>query len=706
MDAPSQPTTLNPHFVSSLLESESYNQNTSTSQVPTLEPDINGVTGILYPHENGTADSFHVIDQVINSTVLKFFYNQSDKTTLNNDLDNFAFAFSATVSSRNIVTTVFADQDISDIADHARTGNSTNETSSITFTLHLYIFTTLYICLDLFIIFVCLASKRKIISRPSSMGVLLLNGIFNTNFAILLLGDPYGYKNLFPALVVTFIVYFKYLCFVVSFWLIQVILKRLSCLKQVDLRARLQRYRAFALLCLGYTCVMVIIGVITSLKPSLHSLHLIPQAIYVTAIIVLCFTFLYSALNISQYTKQTCRVLDESITYSKMQSHLKQNGRHADMCLDLYRIKRGKFGYEGDMSPDGMQNYYSNGSLYNGSESSSNDSLTFCNKVALTETGKIEEIFEKRKNGFRGTQTLPSSNGHLGNCSVTLHHPSQHYAILESTSDCGFSTEDSDIVNHCDRTEKANPLYVSAKNTFPAKHHMHQDPNRCVTTVFCNNAFNMDHVGNSNSTEAKDGYTDEVCRDQELLVNRSCTDEIICFRNSHMVSDCEGKAIVSDRRVCTIDRSEEVKLGSEKQEDNGYLADSENTVFDDGIEPDEMQEYMEISEPSKDNERGSRRTLSPNHQQSLSLPQRYGTYLGLQRVRRGRCVRKVMQITYCTAIFAFLLCVLELYEMFSVRGVLTGLDSSTEFTWLLFQSFMRYPIHIYFKSFVHFRLLM
>lgn len=136
--------------------------------------------------------------------------------------------------------------------------------------------------------------------------------------------------------------------------------------------------------------------------------------------------------------------------------------------------------------------------------------------------------------------------------------------------------------------------------------------------------------------------------------------------------------VLSDQQACKPDDDDAEKDEEDKEQDEedesheGYMADTDS--------PKSNRKHKNAAE----NETPGSPSLGP-----YPLPAKDNS-LGLWRIRRGRVLREVLKLTYTCTFFAFLCCVLQLYAMFGVYGVLSNETVSQPWPWLSFMSLSRW----------------
>lgn len=117
--------------------------------------------------------------------------------------------------------------------------------------------------------------------------------------------------------------------------------------------------------------------------------------------------------------------------------------------------------------------------------------------------------------------------------------------------------------------------------------------------------------------------------------------------------------------------------------DDGYMADSE---IDSPSVKKKLMSYSihkieSVADVSDDE-------LSGKITRELKLPDNKG-HIGLHRIRRGRIIKRALHISYVSILCGFIYCIVQLYDMLGVYGVLSNEQYADPWSWLYFVSFQR-----------------
>ena len=137
---------------------------------------------------------------------------------------------------------------------------------------------------------------------------------------------------------------------------------------------------------------------------------------------------------------------------------------------------------------------------------------------------------------------------------------------------------------------------------------------------------------------------------------------------------------------------EDRPVGAEEGEDtfhecSGYMADTEYNSPK--LRRKNKRKLSVLDDPEEDGggDGPGGGSNSPAHC-PYPLPMRDNS-LGLYRIRQGRVLRKVLKVTYLCTLFAFICCVLQLYAMFGVYGVLSNETTAQPWPWYVFMTCSR-----------------
>ena len=187
---------------------------------------------------------------------------------------------------------------------------------------------------------------------------------------------------------------------------------------------------------------------------------------------------------------------------------------------------------------------------------------------------------------------------------------------------------------------------------------------------------------NPNSSALRNPTLDDNNQSKEMVI-------INGFTNTCPISAMDNKCF---RR---IDMSELDKVGkNEITQESGYMADTELNspkMHKSRLEYGKQRKRKNVcNNVDLDDECDSENiddNSSPKHE-PYPLKISDGT-VSLYRIRQGKTLHKALRITYFTTLLGFICCILQLYAMFGVYGVL-GSDQKVEpWPWFLYHLIMR-----------------
>ena len=190
----------------------------------------------------------------------------------------------------------------------------------------------------------------------------------------------------------------------------------------------------------------------------------------------------------------------------------------------------------------------------------------------------------------------------------------------------------------------------------------------------------------------RDHVLDKVCTDP--LQNQSSS--VTAFVNPtldlkddvHPIRDCViMNGFVQNHRH-ESNRARDKAIDDIVQE-SGYMADTElnSPKQKKRFWKHRHKNHLQEDNEDQDCERGNNGNSSPKHE---PYPLRHveGT-VSLYRIRQGRTLHKALKITYFTTLLGFICCILQLYAMFGVYGVLSNDQHVEAWPWYVYHLFLR-----------------
>lgn len=502
--------------------------------------------------------------------------------------------------------------------------------------LHVYGLGALFLLLTTYALVMLLHLHRRLRHHPLTAHITLAVLFLSSSKAFMLFVDPYSSVHLLPMPLVQLLHGLTYPCLIAIFTLLELSIMRIT-------RVRLgsdhsQQVRLLSWLLLGHFGLVGGIYITVALHTDLKLMILLSQSIFITWGLVLCFIFVYNGFKITQFTNETSRVLQQIAVYTRVKKELSKVGNHRDLAL--HRIRKARVRRN---SAD--TNQCSEVSEESGAESS--DSLCFFNEAhfELDET-QLEAVFKKQRiNRCKKTTKRAQANGSAK--TIQPESSAESYITDSTASIAGVVSLEDQLLS--------------------------QLQNRCLRDT-------LHTIG-----AARDGYhalstPSAVFTNEHALRNNQTTPD-------HLQQTKEPLPTTKG------DDDDDADADDEDDEDNkcsGYMADTEHNS---PKMKAKTKHKFHIQERNNREDPPEPENRSPGHS-PYPLPHRDNA-LGLYRLRQGRVLRKVLKLTYACTLFAFVCCVLQLYAMFGVYGVLSNETVAQPWPWLTFMTFSRSVAPLY-----------
>ena len=568
--------------------------------------------------------------------------------------------------------------------------------------IHIYGFGALYIVLFLSTVYFMIKLRKRLLPQPYVLGIAAMTVLMSLCRIVYLLVDPYQSCDFLPPLLVRMLNSLVYPCLVSMFTLLHVIIVQITKMNPNKTSA-VKKHRMLCISISSYFLCTAAITTTVSLNVRLKFLLLFSQGVFISWGLVVCFSFVYNGFKVSQFTSEANRALKEFTLYTKIRKEAIRSGKPRDLAL--HRVTKPRMRDEAEMMPMELEPSCE-------SAGDSSDSMSFFND-AFGENEKCQIVIRSNEAGWdeghvanakdesaqvgkrngslvanapghptRESDSNWESDGRSDSPSPSAHADSdrQHSAKRYKSSSTRRRprrdpSRDEPVSSHQHRyLIRKKPLSVLA-SYFKTNGVLHaKEPSVCpwqsTETLFChtNRAFDVGSCqSNINNLEA-DPIAENIPF-VEVANDLSTTDTV--------------HAGTHNDPLPTV--SQQVDAG-----DGGYMADTEPN----SPKPKPCKTRRGRPKPPSslpldvESQQGSPRHVP------YPLPLNDGS-MGLYRILQGRILSQVHKFVYIATLFVFITCVMKLYAMFGVYGVLTKDTEAEVWPWFVFNTCARYTIHVF-----------
>ncbi len=519
--------------------------------------------------------------------------------------------------------------------------------------IHTYGFGSIFFLLGLYAIVSVFEFRRRLKVQQYLLAINITLLVLGISRATYLFVDPYESVGQIPTVISRILYGIAFPCLTSSFSLIQMVFMRITRVTMGP--SKLQNYRVLAAIITSHFTIVIVIDITVAYKNNLKLLLLLCQCIFITYGLVLCFGFVYGGFKMSQFTNETKRVLKQLAVYQKVKQETLKNGNRRDLAL--HRISKPKIRIIDD----------DNRTLSFGSDSDlaeeSSDSLSFYNDAHLAlEDEEIAKAFiANLDRGYRKHKADPkerncATNLHLNRSESNMDLSSESDYVTDTPSTAGPIMDDfptrmthnsnrqgMDMLDDLNSVPKSG--CSSATNIFTVENEMN---------AFINPALDLKHESPAKNKAVSNGFVSQV--EFQPLCQDSCDHVLTATTNA-----------------------------DDQPQESGYWADTELNSPKRCRKKGKSRRKGRIEEEEEEKE--ERDNNSPQHE-PYPLPLAEGT-VSLYRIRQGRVLHKTLKISYFTTLLGFICCVLELYAMFGVYGVLSTEEYAEPWPWFIFHTFFR-----------------
>jgi hypothetical protein len=512
-----------------------------------------------------------------------------------------------------------------------------------------------------------------------------------------LIVDPYGSLKVLPVSfsMVTFGV--GHPCLTSAFSLLQWAFMRVT---QVKLGPwRFPSYRALSIFLFIHFSIVISTNVIVSLKISLKLLLTMNETIFILWGFILCGIFIFKGFKISQFTNETQKALKQLSMYN----HFKNDPESKRKELNIKRVKRPKI----RITNDDDDTY----SVLTDTTSGSSDSSISCHVTRFSFEKPVkpaslsEDILDEpeevtlleKVHKTTESQKGPKLEIIMNEDTITvLDHSKRdaeedHEVRPETTNRDSFDyNRDSPVSNATSQAESNGRYFCDIEPS---------DTERSSLGSASGSVYTVEEIVHltktSNLRQSKSGTP----------LNVSSRSEQISIGNGMLRSKSFDLRHVNRSEEFTVVPLEETETGNDvielietdlansREGEGEYEIEEEpDTFFETGYMADTeygspklgRRDRKESMDAMSDDSRWGQCTRTPNHIGNANC-----NTISFHRIRQGKVLHKLVKVTYLTTMFQFILCILQLYAMFGVYGVL-GRDYEIDpWPWFTFQTCFR-----------------
>ena len=500
--------------------------------------------------------------------------------------------------------------------------------------LHNYTLGILFLLLSLHAGLSLVHFHRRICHQRFLLAITLLLLAAGASRGIVMFVDSYSSIRRLPLAVSMVLQGLTFPCLTSAFALIQMAFMRVTKVKLAP--PRLQNFTFLSgIICVHFTMV-ICVDVIVSLDRKLKVILILCQSAFIIWGLFLCGAFVYSGFKMTQFTNETKKALQQLSTYNRYKQQTIMQGGASDIKIGaMHRIMKPKIRITDDENK--TYSYPSDGS-----STDSSNTLSYVN----------EGTFDFSNDEFEDGDS----------CSVD-----ESYIHISMTTE-GESEPNREI--SVEFLPKKGQNRVRKKNSRLESGGLLCD---CVEGNFTPRDIpfrEMDDKERKRSRSFGSTSSSIFTIDSNIV------------RNDHTHSMEKSRANANgtgNGHVCTGEHNNNVNNENpdEVLPDSGYMADTEHN----------SPEHRGVAPARHDSACQESPTNSPEHDR-YKLQNKEGK-VSLYRIRQGRTLHKVVKVTYGTTLLAFMCCVLQLYSIFGVYGVLAKGLHPEPWPWYIFQTCFR-----------------
>ena len=469
--------------------------------------------------------------------------------------------------------------------------------------------------------------------------------------------DPYGSRLVLPVTFSFVLFGIGQPCLTSAFSLLQWAFMRVT---QVKLGpCEFPSYRALSVFIVFHFLLVISVDLLVAMFPPLRLLLVLTETLFILWGFVLCGIFVFKGFKITQFTSETQKALKQLSKYNQYKHETEEKRKE----LRVRRVKRPRI----RVTNDDDDTY----SLPTDTTSGCSDSSDSCRMTHMGGHERKPHVKPRLDVGARDevaeeTTLLPApTNGDVRNNNLEVIMTHDTITVLET-----YGRHDS----------AASSLNGGANDLRPF----------CDLAVTDTERSSLGSGSGSGSVFTVDDFAQQCNRLRR------------CDESYNGSGTCPGDS--PPPPVLPI-RDERVDSGEDDDDDeegevliHGY-SDSTNAFemkrTDDDEPRDSMFEmgYMADTEPGSparklDNASDESRYW-PDQAKTLMSPDPSYATISFHRIRQGRVLHKLVKVTYLTTMFQFVLCILQLYAMFGIYGVLAKQHRVEPWPWLTFHSCFR-----------------
>lgn len=560
--------------------------------------------------------------------------------------------------------------------------------------VHIYGLGVIYLLLALYAGISMLEFRRRLRIQQYILAINWILLILGLSRALFLFIDAYESTGKLPTPLTRVLYGIAFPCLTSSYSLIQLVFMRITKVNMGS--SKLQNYRVLAAIITTHFTIVIVIDITVAYRTNLKWLLMLCQSFFITWGLILCFGFVYGGFKMTQFTTETQRVLKQLATYQRVKQETGKDGRKHELAL--HRIARPKLRIlDDEPALSGMSD---------SSDDDSSNSLSFYNEAPLIfdDTTLANAYISQYDTAASKTRRSRSdSKSKAAGPAARRARYRDLTSMGEGESDSlPYISSESDYVTDTPSVARAeiqlNECLARARVNLDEPSPRDQpspQPQRGTTidpVINTRQQVNISNGFGKSTAIDRDHVHDKVC--SEPLQNQSSS--VAAFVNPtldlkddvHPIRDCViMNGFVQNHRH-ESNRARDKAIDDIVQE-SGYMADTElnSPKQKKRFWKHRHKNHLQEDNEDQDCERGNNSNSSPKHE-PYPLRQVEGT-VSLYRIRQGRTLHKALKITYFTTLLGFICCILQLYAMFGVYGVLSNDQHVEAWPWYVYHLFLR-----------------